>query len=300
MMFRRALRAGSAAAGSSLTASSRSDVVARVGRVVLWLAVAFVLVRGVGVVLAGGERGARSSGARAAAVSSWPDDGARAFAVDFARAYLSFSPDDPDGYARRLAPFVSGELAGSVVPQFAEGGAARVVSTATVARAVVLDGSRALVTVAASDAAGTRYLTVPVARGAGGGLAVYDLPSFSAPPARAQPAAEETQPLPAGEDAAMGDVLARFFAGFLAGRTDELAYLVPAGVRVGALGQRYELVGIDSLAGVGRGAGRARTVLATVRARDASTAAVYRLRYRVALVRRDRWYVAAINSPKEG
>ena len=52
-----------------------------------------------------------------------------------------------------------------------------------------LDEGRALVTVAATvvgGSASTRYLTVPVARDARGGLVVYDLPSFSAPPARGQ------------------------------------------------------------------------------------------------------------------
>ena len=42
-------------------------------------------------------------------------------------------------------------------------------------------------------------------------------------------------------------------------------------------------------------------VLVTVRARDPRSGAIYRLRYRVALVRADRWYVASVNeSPKEG
>ena len=44
----------------------------------------------------------------------WPDDAARAFAVGFARAYLSWSPDHADEYARALAPFVSADLARTV------------------------------------------------------------------------------------------------------------------------------------------------------------------------------------------
>jgi hypothetical protein len=273
-----------------------------VARVALWLLLGFLLVRGAGDVLASGERTARSGDAPVLAQSPWPDDGARAFAVDFARAYLSYSPRHPGRYARELAQFVSGELAGPVVPRFAQRGARQVVQTATVAEATRLDESHALVTVAASlatDGVSTRYLTVPVARDAGGGLAVYDLPSFSAPPARAQPVADEAEALPAGEESAIGDVLQRFFAAFLAGRAGELEYFVPAGVRLGALGQRYELAGVESLAQVGAGSARGRTVLAVVRARDARTRAVYALRYRVALVRRDRWYVAAINS-REG
>ena len=43
-------------------------------------------------------------------------------------------------------------------------------------------------------------------------------------------------------------------------------------------------------------AGRTREVLATVRARDPQGGAVYALRYRLRLVRGDRWYVAAVNN----
>ena len=42
-------------------------------------------------------------------------------------------------------------------------------------------------------------------------------------------------------------------------------------------------------------------LLVDVRARDVRSRAIYPLRYRVALVRADRWYVASVNStPKEG
>ena len=40
-------------------------------------------------------------------------------------------------------------------------------------------------------------------------------------------------------------------------------------------------------------------MLATVRARDAATGATYGLRYRLELVREDRWLVAAVNSTKK-
>ena len=43
-----------------------------------------------------------------------------------------------------------------------------------------------------------------------------------------------------------------------------------------------------------------REVLATVRARDAATGAAYGLRYRLRLVREDRWLVAAVNHDPEG
>jgi hypothetical protein len=70
---------------------------------------------------------------------------------------------------------------------------------------------------------------------------------------------------------------------------------VPAGTRIGALAEGHELVGMVSLAQVGPASAETREVLATVRARDVSSGAVYALRYRLALVRQDRWYVAAVN-----
>src|SRR3954453_20617293 len=79
------------------------------GRVVLWCALGLLLVRGAGDVLA-----AKPTNDRAMPVpsvsASWPDDEARAFAVGFARAYLTFSPRDPEGYARALQGFVAPEV----------------------------------------------------------------------------------------------------------------------------------------------------------------------------------------------
>ena len=115
----------------------------------LWCVVALLLVRGAGDVLAGDEPPPPATGARAAAVS-WPDDEARAFAVDFARAYLSYSPRHPDRYARGVLPFVSADVAGSVVPRFAQRGSRQVVQSAVVARTAAGGDGRALVTVAAT------------------------------------------------------------------------------------------------------------------------------------------------------
>ena len=73
-------------------------------------------------------------------------------------------------------------------------------------------------------------------------------------------------------------------------------YLVPAGVRMGAVAQKYELLGISSLALAAPAKGDTREVWASARARDARTRAIYSMRYRLRLVRSDRWYVAAVNS----
>src|SRR3954451_15917900 len=110
-------RPGWALAGASST--TWRDVIVRVGRLLLWLAVLFVLVRG----LAGMAEAQRpaldrrgTDGAQTATVA-WPGDAARAFAVQFATAYLTHaSAEDAVVYARRVEAFASGELAGQLAP----------------------------------------------------------------------------------------------------------------------------------------------------------------------------------------
>ena len=139
---------------------------------------------------------------------------------------------------------------------------------------------------------------MPVGRHEGGALAAGDYASFGPPPMRAQieePAAEE---LPRQEAQAVEDVLERFFPVYFAGRGGEaeLDYFLPAGRHLRTLEERYRFLGLES---VGRPAGAAageRVVLAAVQAQDAESGARHVLRYRVALERRERWYVRDLNA----
>jgi Conjugative transposon protein TcpC len=283
---------------------------------VLWCLVLVLLLRGAGDVMAVEERAPAQSPPRDAAVA-WPDDAARAFALGFARAYLEHDPARPAAYARALERYVAPELAAAIVPQFRPHGAPQVVEDVAVARAARVDDDHTLITVAVTlaareltgrpegDAGGgsaTRHLTVPVARDGAGGLVVSDLPSFAPPPRLGHDEAPALEPLTGSARVEVEDVLTRFFEAFLAGDAAQLEYLVPAGVRIGALAEPHELVALASIGQLGAGDARERTVLATVRARDAATGVVYGLRYRLRLVRGDRWYVAAVNqtTPKEG
>jgi hypothetical protein len=255
-----------------------------IGRVALWCVVALLLVRGAADLMATAERPppANATGAPAAA---WPDDEARAFAVDFARAYLTSGSD--------VAAFAAPELAATIAPEYRE---PQAVEAATVARTAAIDARHALVTVAVTLESGTRHLAVPVGRDDAGGLAVYDLPALAPPPARAHLTAPAGEPLTGTDRVQIEAVLERFFEAYLAGRTDELEYLSPAGTRLGALAQEHELVGLPSLSQTAPATSDdEKDVLATVRARDVETRAVYALRYRLRLVRADRWYVAAID-----
>ena len=174
-------------------------LVKRLGRAVLWLLVLVLLLRGLASVLAPREPAVVVQSHRSTA-TAWPDDDARAFAAEFARAYLTYSPKRPDAAARAVQAFAVPELAVSIAPEYDANAPAQTVGSVTVARATTLDARHALVTVAATldGAAATRYLTVPVERDEAGGLVVSDLPSFAAAPARASVDTSATEPVTLG------------------------------------------------------------------------------------------------------
>jgi hypothetical protein len=269
----------------------------RFGRVLLWLLVVVLLLRGLAGLVQPRDRGRVVQAPRAASIA-WPDDEARAFAAEFARAYLSFRPRNVDQSARAVQAFAAPELASSIVPEYAGDAERRTVVSVVVARSVALDARHALVTVAVvvDGAPAARYLTVPVARDVTGGLAVSDLPSFAAAPARASVDPDAAESLPMSERAAIEPAVSRFLAAYVAGDASAIEYLVPAGVRIAVPGPGLEFAGVVSLELAAPAAGRRRIVLATVRARDRAGGGVFSLRYRLLLVREERWYVAAVNT----
>lgn len=259
------------------------------GRVALWAAIAVVLVRGLGAIAsdpAGTPAGRNADIAEVGVL----DDEARAFAVRFVRAYLD--PSGDGGTAGLLADGLSDRAA--VVPSRRPGAG---VAWATVARAASLGGSRALLTVAAfTRDGGSRYVTVPVARDRRGGLIVSGLPSFSAPPPRAALDDSDLDPLAGDADAdAIGRLTERFVREYVAGASrSALAYLLLPGADVVPLPPGLRVMSIDGLDQETPTTAGRRSVVASVRVREASTGAVYPLAYRLDVARRDRWYVAAV------
>src|SRR4051812_32495471 len=268
----------------------------------LWLLVLVLLLRGLAGVVVPREAAPTAPVVKASS-PVWPDDAARAFAADFARAYLGFS-GDPEASARAVQAFVSPELASSVAPQFADHARRQAVGSATVARIVRLDGSRALVTVAvAVDGASSRYVTVPVARDAHGGLVVSDLPSFAAAPARATVSPPATEAVPAAERAAIEDVSTRYLRAYLGGDAGALRYLAPPGTPVIALAEKLQLVDVESLGLAAAPRGGERRVLASARVGDPAGGATFEQLFRLELVHGGQWLVASINDAmtrKEG
>jgi hypothetical protein len=273
--------------GSSLRWAHRpSGGLRSAGRVVLWLAVAIVLVRGVGSIM---SEPAGPAG-RATAEPKFPDAEARAFAVRFASAYL----DPPAG---GLAGYLADGLSDPADVMAPRGPGAKV-AWATVAREASLGDSRALVTVAVlTDAGASRYVSVPVARDDRGGLVVSALPSFSPPPPRAAGGGEDVEPLTGPGADAVGDLAERFLRAYLNGANRQaLAYLILPGATVTPMHGGLAVVsvdGVDQIASTAATA-RRRSVVVSVTVRGRETGAVYPLAYRLEVAKRDRWLVAEV------
>ena len=192
------------------------------------------------------------------------------------------------------------ELASSVVPEYGEDAPRRAVGSVSVARVARVDDSHALVTVAAAATGGTRYLDG--AGGAGcarrpGGVGSAVVGGAAGAGVGAGGAGGVVAGGRAGRD--RGRRVAVPGAPTWRATPGALSYYVPAGVRIDALGQRHELVDVSSLAlaAPAQGPRRVRCWRRSAR-RDAATGATYGLRYRLRLVREDRWLVAAVNTTR--
>lgn len=253
-----------------------------IGRLALWALVALLLFRGTVAVVSGPAR--QPAPAEATAVTL--DDGSAAFAVRFARAYLA----DPSAhslagyFAERSAP-----LPASVPASWGQE-----VEQAEVAGTQRLGDGRAIVTVSCELLGGrVLYLAVPIVRDDAGEVAALGAPSLVAAPGVAQVDAERPEPLSGAEAGAIGELADKFLAAYVASDTPaDLSYYVAPGSSVEPLGG-LGLVGEPNTSAIDSEGGR-RTVLATVRVRDEASGVTYPLSYRLELVKRERWYVSAV------
>jgi hypothetical protein len=270
----------------------RQDVTRSVGRVVLWTLVGLVFLRGFTEIL---HPNATELMVRGPGVFSPVGQEERAFAVSFARRYLTAPAQHEETRARSLARYLAEGLSGpgTLVSSGSTGAA---VVQATVARESQVDEARVLLTVAAEMAdRRTLYLTVPVARDARGGLVVYDLPALSPPPPRAAVAATATAPLAGQELEAISDLVRRFLRAYLGGESAAaLNYFLRPGVRLASISPPLRLVAVDEIGEESR-QGPSRVVIATTRVLEPASGALYPLRYRMRVIRLDRWYVASVD-----
>jgi Conjugative transposon protein TcpC len=266
------------------TDSSVRSLLRPVGRVAIWIVLGLLLVRGVGAVLAQPQAGvpvgdaARSAG----------DQASSALAARFARTYLQ-SPS-----RRALARFLAegSRVGGGHSPA----GSVRV-AQAEVSATQRLGGGREVLTVACELRDGRSvYLAVPISRSGAGEVAVTGAPWVVAAPSTAGVAAERPRPLAGPEADSIRALAAKFLPAYLSARSARaLSYLLAPGAAVTPLAGALKPLGpAGSVSQLGDGEGRRRAVVVTGHFRDAASGAVYRLAYRLRVVKRNRWYVEAV------
>ena len=167
---------------------------------------------------------ARTSDVSAASVT---DRAAEAFAVLFARRYLTWSGSEPLTSARELEPFVGTGIepdVGLMLPSSGE----QQVSWAEIAQSrQPVAGEHVYTVVADVEPGGLRYLTVPVARESDGALALAGYPAFVGPPATTPGHLEGG--LEQVDDPALEVVVRRALSNYLDASATELAAdLTPA------------------------------------------------------------------------
>jgi Conjugative transposon protein TcpC len=259
---------------------------ARAPKTVLFAFVAFFALLGLRVALAGPPKPPPAPRSADPLVGAQVD--ATGFAQGFARAYLTYDSAAPQLHEQALRPYIAGlddPDAGFAVPNH---GKRSVVWTAPVAAARTAPDTT-LVTVAAAYDASARldYLAVPVTRLPSGQLAVASLPGLvGAPPLAARYQAA------LGDDIAdpqLADVVRRALSNYLAGARQNLAADLDRGAQVTVPPRPLALEDVSSLTWQRPG-----VVLATVAVRDAQRLS-FSLRYGLAVVKRDRWFVRALN-----
>jgi hypothetical protein len=245
----------------------------------LWAVLGLLLVRGAGSVLAGppkGEPAARPTGLSDPATS--------AFAVRFARAYLSGAS------SKELAPLLA---PGSAVPPRGAAVPGVGVEQAEVAGSEAAGDGQAIVTVACELAdARTVYLAVPTVRDGVGGVAATGAPAVVAGSAGVGEGVEAPRPIAGPDAAAIAELVRRFLpAYFSATDPADLSYLLASGAAVVPPGNGLRLERVVAVKQVGDGEGGRRTVLAGVRLSDPLSGATFPLTYRLDVARHGRWYV---------
>jgi len=214
------------------------------------------------------------------------DAPSRAFALQFARAYLTYDSARPGLRLRALAPFVGGQLdpEAGLTPG---GGRQSVLWTEVASDQRALAGGR-LITVAAGIS-GERlpiYLAVAVAHPRGEPIRLLGYPALVGAPAMSTPA-----PTPQREtvtDPALGEVVDRVLRNFLAGAAADLRADLTPDAEVTLPTRRLRLEDVSELSWLGEAGSGA--VLATATATEGGGVS-YTLTYELGIAYRERPYI---------
>lgn len=258
----------------------RARVIAHAPRVLLWCTVGLLVLAGARAALLGAARPTPV----VAHTETQPDLAAEGLAAEFARRYLTYDATRPAQDESAL------NALGAAVPTPLPAATGRrvVLWTRAVQDQQAIAGGRLITVAALTRPGGLLHLSVPVRRDAAGQLSVAGPPALIGGPlvdATAAPVARA-----AVADAQLRQVAARAVRNYLAGEADDLRADLTPDARVTLPALRLTVSGPADVTRAGPGG-----VLVSVQARD-RRGATYPLRYELTVRRRDRWYVAAIQT----
>jgi hypothetical protein len=217
-----------------------------------------------------------------------PDRAAEAYAVLFARRYLTWNAAEPQLSASQLEPFVGTGVEPDAGLELPPSGEQRVDWAEVVQARTPAAGEHVYTVAAQTDAAGLLYLTVPVARTSDGDLALAGYPAFVGAPAAGP--AQSPGHLREVADAALYTVVQRALRNYLAASASELSADLTAGAHVSLPEQSLSLESMQRIDWAPEGS----AVLATVQAQD-GRGVRYTLAYELDVVREQgRWEISAV------
>lgn len=272
-------------------------------RVVLWAVLLLIGYRGVAAIVTGATEPGRAATRAAVAArpgAQFPAALARAYALEFGRVYLNFSPATAVQRADGLASF----LPPGADPEFGWNGAGtQTLQSEQVAGVRVLDPHRAVVMLLVLVNGKLGEIGVPI-YAAGGGMVVSGYPARFPPPARValpRPASAASDPAARRSLAAL---LPGFFRAYASGDARQLGRLVAGGGGFSGLRGAVTFGGISELS-VPASGGRIRQIAVTVVWRNPSRPpaggqiqpAGIQMSYAMTVVRRGgTWLVRSISS----
>jgi hypothetical protein len=225
--------------------------------------------------------------APAAPATDARDITAQGFAQAFARAYLSWDARDPEQHQRQVAPFMSGSLDGDGGLQMPAHGRQQVLWSTAIQDQPDAPRDR-VITVAVQTTRQLLYLAVPVHRTERGFLVVRQYPSLVGPPV-SDPAVAPAEE-PDVTDDGLRAVAQRAITNYLRGERTNLLADLDTGAVVSLPTVTLDVRSVRSITQAARD-----RVAVEVSAADA-TGTQWTLRYELAVVQRDRWYVRTIQT----
>jgi hypothetical protein len=225
--------------------------------------------------------------ATAAPATDARDITAQGFAQAFARAYLSWNARDPEQHQRQVTPFLSGSLDGDGGLQVPPHGRQQVLWSTAIQDQPDARRDRVII-VAVQTTRELLYLAVPVHRTDRGFLVVRQYPSLVGPPV-SDPAVAPAEE-PDVTDDALRAVAQRAVTNYLAGERTNLLADLDAGAVVSLPTTTLDVRSVRSIT-------QAALNRVAVEVSAADTAGTqWTLRYELAVVHRDRWYVRTIQT----